>query len=376
MIAEKEFNNGEVNWRTLFTCVSCRMTPIYKAQNGELQCRIFFEGLSPNTFPLPVSMEHGYVYALLGESDAVILDCEESTEHLIIPAQIGDINILAVSGMNDRNEIKNVTIENGVLQICYGFLDNCKSLETVGLPSSIVRIAGEFCGRCEGVKAYKIIGEGSAFSEEEGVLFDKYKMCLIRYPAARSNLQYEFPESVREIFPNAFSSAVYLEKVIIPPGVEKIGRYAFSDSIKEVSLPDTLTNIDSRAFYMSNIEKISIPDSVTHIGERAFAYCSALSEIKMPPKLDDFGDFVFQECDRLEKIQIPEGVRKLKGTFYECRALSTLYIPESVEEIDEWTFLRDDKKYLDEITVCGKTGSFAERFAKEKGYKWQIKWSG
>lgn len=330
------------------------------------------EGVSAQTFPLPVWKQQGYVFALLGKSAAIILDHEERSNHLILPSKIGGRKVLTVSGMNNREELKKVTIEDGVLQICYGFLKDCPSLETLQLPSSIVHVAGELCDRSQRIKKYSVSGEDTAISDEEGVLLDLSKKRLIRYPAAKPDRQYEFPKSVMEICPNAFSGAVHLEKAIVPEGIERIGSYAFFGGAKEVVLPDTLTEIGSRAFFMSNIETIEIPESVMHIGNKAFAYCSGLTEVKMPSQIKIFGDFLFQECGSLETVRIPEGVHKLEGTFYEYRALRRVYIPDSVKEIDKWVFLRDDKKPFKNIMVHEKTGSIAEKFAEENGYEWRV----
>lgn len=174
------------------------------------------------------------------------------------------------------------------------------------------------------------------------------------------------------ICPDAFSGTVYLEKIIIPKGMERITHDAFSScGLKKIEFPNTLKEIESRAFFMSGLEEIQIPDSVEKIGNMAFAYSSDLTEIKLPLVLKEFGDYVFQECHGLFKVQLSEGIEKLEGTFYECWDLEHVYIPSSVIEIDKDAFAQDNKEALgpsmEPLTIHGEKGSYIEKFANEKG---------
>ena len=72
--------------------------------------------------------------------------------------------------------------------------------------------------------------------------------------------------------------------VIIPSTVNGypvtiIGRSAFlyCSSVTNMTIPNTVNNIDDQAFTASGLTSITIPDSVTNIGQAAFLYCYSLA---------------------------------------------------------------------------------------------------
>ena len=73
-----------------------------------------------------------------------------------------------------------------------------------------------------------------------------------------------------------------LKKLYIPEGVEVLGLdcFAISDSLREVSLPSTLTTIKRGVFWRCvSLESIAIPASVDAIGEYVFFDCWNLTDV-------------------------------------------------------------------------------------------------
>lgn len=78
---------------------------------------------------------------------------------------------------------------------------------------------------------------------------------------------------------------------------DKTFRWRFS--LVQMSIPTTVTNIGSQAFYCcSSLEKIMIPRSVKLIGEMAFSGCHSLKTIEIPSYVESLG---CQEWFSLEK---------------------------------------------------------------------------
>ncbi|MBQ6685929.1 MAG: leucine-rich repeat protein, partial [Firmicutes bacterium] len=66
-------------------------------------------------------------------------------------------------------------------------------------------------------------------------------------------------------------SAPSLTSILLPPAVESIGSYAFSDTaLTALSLPDTVISIGSYAFQNAKLTTLHIPASVLTIGSYAF----------------------------------------------------------------------------------------------------------
>jgi hypothetical protein len=186
--------------------------------------------------------------------------------------------------------------------------------------------------------------ENEHFCDIDGVLFNKQKTVLIKYPAHREGDSYTVPE-----------------------GVTSIGQDAFDHSIlKTINLPKSLTDIGAGAFdYCYALEAIDIPAGVTNIGEMAFSECSDLTSVTCravePPVL---GDEVFEEyaCKN-----IPLFVPKASLDKYKAAELW-----KEFAQIDSYdatvTFLDKDGNLIEEQYVVKGEGAVAPEAPEVEGY--------
>lgn len=90
------------------------------------------------------------------------------------------------------------------------------------------------------------------------------------------------PSSVTSIGDGAFSGCSSLTSIAIPDSITSIGDGAFSGcgSLTSITIPNSVTSIGASAFEnCSSLTSITIPDSVTSIGWRAFMNCSSLETV-------------------------------------------------------------------------------------------------
>ncbi len=119
----------------------------------------------------------------------------------------------------------------------------------------------------------------------------------------------------------------------IPAGVDKIGQKEFQGikQLKSVSIPDTVTVIQSYAFAGTSLTTITIPDSVKQISGKCFEGCSSLTKVILPKGLKEIGDYTFSGCSSLREIVIPDGVSIIgRGAFYRCASLTKVVLPKSL----------------------------------------------
>ena len=127
------------------------------------------------------------------------------------------------------------------------------------------------------------------YVSEEGVLFNKNKTELIKYPCKKqATKEYSIPSSVTSISESAFEECSSLERIEIPSSVTSIGRESFR--------------------YCSSLERIEIPNSITKIGEWAFVGCSSLIDIKIPSNITKISRYTFWGCSNLKNIVITNSV--------------------------------------------------------------------
>ena len=79
----------------------------------------------------------------------------------------------------------------------------------------------------------------------------------------------------------AFYNNPTLTEVTLPYGVDRVEYCAFwcCSALEAVSLPNSITTIESNAFANTALEALALPASVTSVAPRAFASCTALTSI-------------------------------------------------------------------------------------------------
>lgn len=133
-------------------------------------------------------------------------------------------------------------------------------------------------------------------------------------------------------------------QVVIPKGVRKIGKDAFSDhrgrTVTTLTIPEGVTEIGDRAFQqMERLTSVSLPSTLQRIGERAFLVCRLLTQVSIPDSVSVIGKDAFGNCEELEQVQLPAALTEIpEGLFKMCGSLSRVVIPEGVKTIGAWAF--------------------------------------
>ena len=161
-----------------------------------------------------------------------------------------------------------------------------------------------------------------------------------------------------------------ITKVVIPEGVEKIGRFAFANltALREVVLPSTLTTIDYGAFYgCSSLITISGIQNVKFINEAAFFGCSLSGALELGETVA-IGEYAFAGNKNLKNLTLSEKTKSVASyAFYDCEALKKVNI--NAEKIKLGLSVFENCKELREIAVNSAvipSGSFAECHKLEK----------
>jgi len=107
----------------------------------------------------------------------------------------------------------------------------------------------------------------------------------------------------------------------------------------------TVVEIMEEAFRESTITSVVIPNTVTTIGNRAFYLCTSLSgTVVIPNSVNTVGYHAFCRCDRLTEVVLPaKDVTYLYGCFMTTGLTGTLTLPEGLVTIGEEMFNNNDK---------------------------------
>jgi uncharacterized repeat protein (TIGR02543 family) len=161
---------------------------------------------------------------------------------------------------------------DGLESIGYGILAGCSNLATVDIGRGVTSILSGYGAfeACFDLEDINVDLNNGNYSSSNGVLFNKSKTRLLRYPAGKSG-GYEIPEGVTVIDEHAFSSCTKMSYVKLPESLRQIGNYAFStNNFESVSIPADVTEIGSCAFTEGRVSKAYFYGNAPTMGQDVF----------------------------------------------------------------------------------------------------------
>ena len=109
-----------------------------------------------------------------------------------------------------------------------------------------------------------------------------------------------------------------IEEVIISEGIETIGYFTFTSTLK--------------------LKKVTIPETVKTIEQSAFAHCTNLSNVIIPNSVTTIGTYAFYGCDSLQNIDISSNVTSMGGAVFNGISAITVNVPFKEGELpDGWS---------------------------------------
>ncbi len=248
-----------------------------------------------------------------------------SLTSLVVPTTVEAIDICAFSGCYN---LKGSDI-GGSTGIAFG-----KGLKSLG--------SGAFNG-CFSLESFKVDPENSKYyTDKYGIIYNKSGTDLLLYPAGReTDTTVTLPKTVTTIGDNAFRGAG-IRSIVLPDGLKTIGIGAFADCVylNEITVPDSVTEIGSFAFSISNS---TLSDLVAKYQNKddTYEYISGLIHIDLPKTIEKMGSYVFMNDYELSGVVLPENLEKIPvGTFYNCTNLRDVTIPDTCREIGAYAFYK------------------------------------
>lgn len=295
-----------------------------------------------------------YSYELIDDESAIILNYSGSEKNLVIPKEIGGKTVkkIGYGAFAECKSIETLEVPDTVISIENYAFSQCSQLQTMNIPDSVVSLGQYAFAGCNSLESLVIPNGIKSISY--GAFFDCINLKSVEIPEGiktiggmvfgncKSLESIDFPSTLTSIGGNAFVHCTGLKSITLPEGVTVLGSGAFQGclSLEEVQLPDTLISIGQSVFQdCISLKSIFLPESVTGLGYASFSGCSSLKNINIPSQVTRIGNATFSGCASLENIEIPDTIVSLgDNVFSGCVSLKNIDIPDSVTQIGNSTF--------------------------------------
>ena len=176
----------------------------------------------------------------------------------------------------------------------------------------------------EQTAAFTVDSASAFLCAEDGVLFNKDKTRLIKYPKKKTDASYTVPDSVKTI-----------------------GRYAFymiENNLTTLNLPEgkALTTVEDQGIsYCTLLADVNIPSTLRNLGEEFLYWTGITGAVVIPEGIESLKVYSFAWCPNLTRAELPASFKSSADIFFNCPALTEVtckaVTPPSVHGFDAGT---------------------------------------
>ena len=144
--------------------------------------------------------------------------CKSSAVEVDIPAKIEGLPVatIGIYAFAYCESLTIITIPESVSQINIWAFKDCLSLISINIPDNVVYISSSAFYGCKSLTDINVTENNKYYSSSAGLLFDKNKTELIKYPAGKSLKNFNIPNGVKSLDRYSFCNCSNLTSINIP----------------------------------------------------------------------------------------------------------------------------------------------------------------
>ena len=272
-----------------------------------------------------------------------------NSEDVLVPDNFGGLPVTAIEWRTFENckNLVGITLPQSLASIESWAFYGCEKLENIKFPKGLVNIGQNPFPGCFSLNEINVDEQNPIYASCEGVLFDKKRTTLIKYPPGRKG-DYNIPDSVITIGRDAFDDCRELSLLRIPKHIMSIYLDAFTkcEGLTGFMVDENnprFSSIDGVLFHKEEKTLLLyprgkgntnylVPDSVAHIRNGAFKECKRLNSITLPEGLELIEAEAFCKCEGLTAISLPVSLRYIgEDAFKECPNLENITLSRTTK---------------------------------------------
>ena len=274
----------------------------YEVINGKVKI-VRCDTAASGAVTVPASIDGKPVVSI---GDSAFENCDGLTK-VTISDGVKHIGSYAFSGCS---KLANIDLPDSVQSAGLWAFWNCHGLTNINIPKYLHLAHSPTFLNCCALKSINVDSANKYHTSENGVLFNKNKTVLEKYPADKIDNSYTIPSSVTHIDHASFEGCLNLKSINIPSSVTSIDSDAFRNcsGLTSINVDKANKNYSSENGVLFNKNKTklilypagkadrsyTIPSSVTSILSGTFSGCSNLSAISLPDSINYISSYAFE----------------------------------------------------------------------------------
>lgn len=274
---------------------------------------------------------------------------------ITVPENVTNIGNYAFSYCDS---LKTVTLPNGVTSMGTYVFYYDHALESANIPTGITTVPSNTFRNCEKLTSVTMHDGITAIGSSA-------------FNGCTALTAIELNNQITTIKNNAFYNCQNLVINSLPTALQTIENNAFQYTYKladTLTLPESLTTIESSAFYGSGIKQLimSNPNALqydswgyTYYYSDVFAYCDSLVSVTLPKEMTVIPESTFEHTSKLQTIILPDSLKEIGSYAFKESGLETINLPAKLQTIGYEAFRESKLMAIDLPLKLQTIGDYA-----------------
>jgi len=185
------------------------------------------------------------------------------------------------------------------------------------------------------LKSIDVDPSNSNYASDDGVLYDKDKQTLIRFPGGKGG-NFTIPDGVRTLEDDAFYGCTYLENVFLSHTVQSVGSYPFGGCTNLQSI-----NVGGANENFKSLDGVLLRSDGYRLELLKFPNGRG-GDFVITDVVGKINEFAFDGCTNLESLTIATDAVITGHAFAGCKNLKTFHVSDG-----DWSYKAVDGVLFD-----------------------------